>query len=57
MDDVKALITSEEANEVAYLIQEYLNKGRTGFCETSLLSVFDALQEADCIVITGNIPD
>lgn len=33
--NVEALITSEEANEVAYLIQEYLNKGGTGFCEAS----------------------
>lgn len=55
--NVEALITSEEANEVAYLIQEYLNKGGTGFCETSLLNVFDALQEADRIVITGNTLD
>lgn len=52
--NVEALITSEEANEVAYLIQEYLNKGGTGFCEASLLNVFDALQEADRIVIIEN---
>ncbi len=49
--NVEAFITSEEANEVAYLIQEYLNKGGTGFCETSLLNVFAALQDADRIVI------
>lgn len=52
--NVEAIITSEEAIEVAYLIQEYLNKGGTDFCEASLLNVFNALQDADRIVIIEN---